>query len=58
MAIDYHNRKTTYEYNKNGQLIKTSRPDGSVETIQYDIIGRMVEKKDVVKGINYKALYI
>ena len=46
---DWNNRQTSYSYDKNGRLVKTQRPDGSIETRTYDKAGNLVAIKDVKK---------
>ena len=46
---DWQGRTTTYEYDENSMLIKTNRPDGTVETRDYDKAGQLtaiVDQKD------------
>jgi len=49
-VTDYENRVTRYTYDKNGRLIKTERPDGSVESRSYDKAGQLLTIKDVTKS--------
>ena len=46
---DWQGRSTSYSYNENSVLVKTQRPDGTIETRDYDQAGRLsyiVDKKD------------
>ena len=36
-----HGRVTTYTYDTNGRLVKTERPEGSVEICTYDKTGKI-----------------
>ena len=45
-ATDWEDRTTSYEYNKNSQLTKTTRPDGTIEVRTYDKAGNLTAIKD------------
>jgi YD repeat-containing protein len=47
-VTDWDDRVTTYEYDNNGRLTKTSRPDGSIEVRTYDAAGRLLSQADKV----------
>ena len=47
---DWDGRKTSYDYDENGRLSKTSRPNGTVETRAYDKAGRLIEILDKKGG--------
>ena len=47
---DWEGRKTSYSYDENGRLIKTSRPNGTIETKAYDKAGRLIEILDKKDG--------
>jgi YD repeat-containing protein len=60
-VTDWANRVTSYVYvyDKNNNLIKTRRPDGSVLTENYDAAERLTAMKDVDQSGNiiYRAAY-
>ena len=46
-VIDWNNRITGYEYDGNGRLVKTKRPNGTELTLIYDAAGQVVQRKEV-----------
>ena len=47
--VDWQGRTTNYTYDANSMLIKTQRPDGTIETRDYDKAGRLsyiIDKKE------------
>ena len=40
-VTDWSGRTTSYSYDKNGRLIKTTRPNGTIEQREYDKAGRL-----------------
>ncbi|MEW6536920.1 MAG: RHS repeat domain-containing protein, partial [Candidatus Auribacterota bacterium] len=49
-VADWAYRVTTYEYYPNGLLYKTIRPNGTVQTLEYDAAGQLTRLRDVDGG--------
>jgi RHS repeat-associated protein len=47
-VTDWAARVTKYDYNQNGRLIKTLRPNGTQQTRVYDKAGQLLQLKDIV----------
>jgi len=47
-VTDWAARVTTYEYDQNGRLISTLRPNGTQQSRIYDKAGQLVQQKDIV----------
>ena len=59
-VTDWADRVTGYEYDKNDRLVKTTRPNGTQQTITYNAAGHVLEQKDtdgagnIINQYNYE----
>ncbi|MEW6184100.1 MAG: RHS repeat-associated core domain-containing protein, partial [Bacillota bacterium] len=56
-VTDWNNRVTAYEYYPNGLLYKTTRPDGSVQTVYYDDAYQLLKLEDKDRNGNVICKY-
>ena len=58
-VTDSEGRVTLYEYDENGNLTRTERPDGSTETCSHDSLNRLTDRVDrdasgnIINGYHY-----